>query len=300
MSYSRRFCLPRTIGCMPFTSVELARRVEAAEVSLLDRACRSLKAREARVASLRIGSGLAAYAGEDSPLNKVIGLGFGPDADASSVPTEVELDAVERMFFERSAPVQVEACSLCDPALLSLLSNRGYRPVGFENVSARLLTKDEPYSGDGAIAIRHGSSVDSAAWLDVLVDGFAAPDTQGIASHQELGKDALRKAIGGFALTPGMHQYLASGTIDGQEVATGGAAMMLTDGVAQLCGAATLPEHRGRGVQSSLLARRIFDAANAGCDVMVVTTQPGSTSLKNMQKQGFEVMYVRLLMTKTL
>ena len=46
-------------------------------------------------------------------------------------------------------------------------------------------------------------------------------------------------------------------------------------GDAQLAGAATAPAQRRRGVHGALLSARLADAA-AGCDVAVITTQPGS------------------------
>ncbi len=45
-----------------------------------------------------------------------------------------------------------------------------------------------------------------------------------------------------------------------------------------MSGAATLPDFRRRGVQSALVARRLADAAAAGCELATVTTQPGSKS----------------------
>ena len=72
----------------------------------------------------------------------------------------------------------------------------------------------------------------------------------------------------------------------------------LFEGVAQLCGAATLPKHRRHGVQSALLAARLEIASRAGCDVAVVTTQPGSKSQENVQKQGFELLYTRAILVR--
>jgi GNAT superfamily N-acetyltransferase len=68
--------------------------------------------------------------------------------------------------------------------------------------------------------------------------------------------------------------------------------------VAQLAGAATLPEHRRQGVQTALLRYRLFDAARRGCDVAVVTTQPGSKSTENAQRFGFALLYVRAILIK--
>lgn len=63
-------------------------------------------------------------------------------------------------------------------------------------------------------------------------------------------------------------------------------------------GVATLPEHRRRGVQGALLGARLEAAARAGCDVAVVTTQPGSKSQENVQKRGFELLYTRAILVK--
>jgi hypothetical protein len=67
-------------------------------------------------------------------------------------------------------------------------------------------------------------------------------------------------------------------------------------GVAQLTGAATVPAHRRHGVQTALLAARLADAARTGCDIAVVTTQPGSKSQQNVQRQGFDLLYTRAVL----
>ena len=74
--------------------------------------------------------------------------------------------------------------------------------------------------------------------------------------------------------------------------------MRLFEGVAQLCGAATLPAHRRRGVQSALLDARLAIAGQSGCDVAVVTTQPGSKSQENVQRRGFELLYTRAILVR--
>ena len=76
-----------------------------------------------------LAGGIATFTGAGSPLNKVAGLGFAGPLD------EGELEAVERAFAERGVPVQAEVSSLGDPAVVRLLTGRGYRLQGFENVS---------------------------------------------------------------------------------------------------------------------------------------------------------------------
>jgi len=81
-------------------------------------------------------------------------------------------------------------------------------------------------------------------------------------------------------------------------VIAGGASFRLAEGVVQLTGAATVPAHRRRGVQTALLSARLVDAAVAGCDIAVVTTQPGSKSQQNAQRQGFDLLYTRAILVK--
>jgi GNAT superfamily N-acetyltransferase len=55
---------------------------------------------------------------------------------------------------------------------------------------------------------------------------------------------------------------------------------------------------RRHGVQSALLHARLEIASRAGCDIAVVTTQPGSKSQENVQKRGFELLYTRAILVR--
>src|SRR5262249_15067753 len=83
---------------------------------------------------LPVAGGVATFAEEGSPYNKVAGLGFG------GLPDPVVLSEIERAFAGRGAPVQVEVAHLADPALIDLLTGRGYRLTSFENLLGRSLT----------------------------------------------------------------------------------------------------------------------------------------------------------------
>jgi len=132
-------------------------------------------------------------------------------------------------------------------------------------------------------------------WLDVVVSGFAQPDVGAAqAEGQEYPREAIERVFGDVASVPGFRRYLAH--VDG--VVAGGASMREFDGVAQLCGAATLPAFRRRGVQTALLNARLRDARRRGCDLAVVTTAPGSTSQQHAQRRGFALLYARALHVK--
>ncbi len=275
---------------MLFATTTLAARIERADCSLLSESVRAVgRLRpEADVMVKPVGGGVATYSGEGSPLNKVAGLGFeGPVAEA-------QLTEVERLYDDRHTPVQVELSCLADPSVGATLTSRGYKLVGFENVLGRELSIEglTSYVMPPDVAITVSDDRDFATWLDTVVEGFATPDGQGVPSHESFPKDTLERVMSDMAQAEGFVRYLA--VREGEPA--GGGSMRLSGGIAQLCGAATLPEHRRRGVQTALLARRLADAAHAGCDVAVVTTQPGSKSQENVQRRGFELLYTRAIL----
>jgi GNAT superfamily N-acetyltransferase len=78
---------------------------------------------------------------------------------------------------------------------------------------------------------------------------------------------------------------------DGDEPA-GAGALFAAEGVAYLGFAGTLPEHRGKGAQSTLLAARIRRAAERGCDLVITETgersgDRPSNSYRNILRAGF-------------
>jgi HJR/Mrr/RecB family endonuclease len=68
----------------------------------------------------------------------------------------------------------------------------------------------------------------------------------------------------------------------------------------QLTGAATGAAHSCRGVQTALLSARLADAAVAGCDIAVITTQAAFKSQQNAQRRGFDLLYTRTVLVKQL
>ncbi len=266
-----------------FCSTELAARIERAERDLLASACANVRRRLPEVFTAAIGGGLAAITEPGSPLNKVAGLGFA-SFDEGAWP------AIEAEHVRRGVPIQVELATLADPALASFFSTRGHRVVGVENVSGLALAGvPEPRRGDVAIDT---ASVDE--WIDTMVTGFATPDTQGVASHESFDREPLDRVMRDFAAAAGVRLFVARHR---GELA-GAGAMRIDDGIAQLCGASTLPASRRRGVQTALLAHRLRHARDEGCDLAVVTTQPGSKSQQNVQRRGFALLYSRIVLVR--
>ena len=63
-------------------------------------------------------------------------------------------------------------------------------------------------------------------------------------------------------------------------------------------GASTLPEFRHRGSHAALYHARLRLAAESGCDIARVVTQPGSISQRNAERRGFQVAYTRAMMVR--
>jgi GNAT superfamily N-acetyltransferase len=267
----------------------LAERIERVDAQLIARACEATQRRTADSAGfvIPVGGGVASFAEEASPFNKVAGLGFG------DLPSADEFDEIERAYAARGAPVQVELAHLSDPGISAFLAERGYRLESFENVLGLALGGEPERVTPPGIEVRTCGVEEFESWLDVVVEGTAHPDTQGVPWHEEFSREMIANAERDFSAADVIRYAAFRGG-----VIAGGASLRISEGVAQFAGAATAPAHRRRGVQSALVSARIADAVDAGCDVAVVTTQPGSRSQQNVQRRGFDLLYTRAVLVK--
>jgi ribosomal protein S18 acetylase RimI-like enzyme len=272
-----------------FCDTDLAGRIERVEAQLVAKASEAARRRRTDTSGfvIPIAGGVATFAEQNSPFNKVAGLGFG------GVPSAAALDDMERAFAACGAPAQIELTHLADPAIGALLTARGYRLMSFENVLGLALDGEPERVTPPGVEVRPSGDNQLEAWLDVVVDGVAHPDTQGVPSHEQFPREVVERAERDL-VAAGVARYVA--LRDG--VIAGGAGLRMAEGVAQLTGAATAPAHRRRGVQSALLSARLADAAAADCDIAVVTTQPGSKSQENAQRRGFDLLYTRAVLVK--
>jgi GNAT superfamily N-acetyltransferase len=271
-----------------FCDTALAGRIERAEAQLIAR-CNEAARRRAGTAGfvIPVAGGVASFAELGSPYNKVAGLGFG------GVPDSAALDEIEQAFAACGSPAQIELAHLADPVIGALLTGRGYRLESFENVLGRALTDEPERVMPPGIEVRPSGEEEFGTWLDVVADASVHPDTQGVPWHEEFPREVIIAAERDSAAADTV-RYAA--LRDG--ILAGGASMRIAEGVAQLTGAATAPAHRRRGVQTALLSVRLADATAAGCDVAVITTQPGSKSQQNAQRQGFDLLYTRAVLVK--
>jgi hypothetical protein len=253
-----------------FADAALAARIDATEAALCTAVAETIEG----AVITEIGGGRSIFARPGSPVNKVIGLGF-----------EGALEERALAELERRGPVRAEVATLADPSVVRALTARGYRVEGFENVLGVPLPSPRAPDTSG---IDVSLTADAAAWGAIMVEGFVHPDeTSGHAETYP--REAIEAVFTDFLLARGFRRYLAR--LDGEPA--GAASLFVHRDVAFLAGATTLPTFRRRGVQNALLARRLADAAVAGCSIACMTTAPGTRSQKNAQRNGFSLLYAR-------
>ena len=281
---------------MLFATATLAKRIEGAERdTVLDFALQA-RGRGRQVIIEHVAGGIAVFGGHGQPFNKVAGLGFDGPLDENTIA------GVEAAFDALNGDIRVELATLADPAIGTMLARRGYELVGHENVLGLALTPDRMREFDAAVAAARDVDISRAGegelqlWRDTVIEGFAARDVfDGPPPTESFDRESLERVFEDSSTTPGMTLYLARR--NGQIAGAG--SVRISNGIAQMSGASTLPAHRRRGVQSTLLRARLADAARAGCDLAITCTEPASKSQENMQRAGFELLYARAVLVRT-
>src|SRR6266545_1768695 len=163
-----------------FCDTALAERIECVEAELIARASEAADRRRTDTSGfvIPIAGGVATFAEDGSPFNKVAGLGFG------GVPSAAALDEIEGAFAAGGAPVQIELVRHADPALGAFLTERGYRLVSFENVLGLALEGEPERVIPPGVEVRSSGDDELEPWLDVVVDGVAHADMEGVPSQE--------------------------------------------------------------------------------------------------------------------
>jgi GNAT superfamily N-acetyltransferase len=260
----------------PSVNLGLAQRLESAEamanaayVETRRELCPSLGATWIQVAGAH-----ALFDGVSSPLTQTFGVGiFEPVGD-------VELEMLEAFFTQRGTSTFHEVSSFATPNIWNLLSAHGYTPIETSTVLFRS-TAPTSLPVPGRIVARVIKKAEAAVWSRVMGEGVASESAEFTASMEDLGWVMTR--------APGAHCFLAE--LEGEPIAEG--IMIVRNGVALLGGASTIPAARRQGAQLALMQARLNLAAALGIDLAMLVAQPGSSSLRNAERQGFRPAYMR-------
>jgi len=265
---------------MLFADLALARRLETTDALAgveFARAWAGLNSFTGEV-FLPVAGGHASFGGVESPLTQAFGLGLnGP-------VTEADMTRMEEFYRAYGSAVNIETCPLADPSLLKLLNERGYRAIEYSNVFVRELTGGDSQAWPDAISevrVRRPALEEAESYSLLVAKSFF---------ENAAVSPALLDIFSSCFQAAGAFFFMAE--VDG--VPAGGGMMSIHQGVASLGGAGTVPEFRNRGVQRALLLARLSKAAESGCDLAMVATNPGSGSQRNVERLGFRVVYTRI------
>lgn len=269
-----------------FSDYALALRLEAAEANAGAAAVEPWKRMHPQVPAEveNIAGGLAVFSGVGSPHSEARGCGLTGPVSAD------EVARLEQFFVSRGDALRIEICPLAHPSLAKTLSQRGLVITEFVSVMARQVqSEDAQAHGRGpegsGVTVRQAGPEEASLWAEVVTAGFA----EHFAATGE-----LRQLLECSVQARGATAFLSY--VDGQPA--GGGAVFMHERVALLGGAATLPVFRNRGVQTALVRARLAWAAESGCDLASSSTQPGSTSQRNLERHGFRVVYTRFKMAR--
>ena len=260
----------------PIVDLTLARRLERAEAMANAATVESRRELQPHVGAewMEVAGVYAMFDGPDSPLTQTFGLGLFQPFLAP------ELDRVEAFFDARGSATSHEISAFAPHETLSLLGARGYTPIEASTVLVRPTsspTSPEP----AAVTVRPLTEADAPLWCRIAGQGWSAESA-------ELG--AFVEALGAVvAHSRGVTCFLAD--LDGEPIAAG--ALNVTNGIALLAGASTIPAARRRGAQRALLDARLAFAAARGIELAMIVTQPGSASQRNAERRGFRPVYTR-------
>ncbi|HST09393.1 MAG TPA: GNAT family N-acetyltransferase [Terriglobales bacterium] len=268
---------------MQFVDQAFARRLESAEeIPQVDCVRMFQKLRpEVGAAFEPFCGGHMMFAGLNSPIGHAAGLGFdGP-------VTSADLDRLEAFYRSHGAPAQLDLCPLTDPSVFELVTARGYAIAELNNVLFANLDSQQSVDVPSGVEIRRSSAAEADVFSDIVSRSFfdKGDPPEGFADM----------------LAPLFHfpealTFLA--TVDGEPVAGAAGRIIPEHRVFALFGAGTLPDFRGRGIQTALLRTRMKAAADAGCELVVVVTRGGSVSERNCIRLGFQIAYSKATVIK--
>jgi len=270
---------------MQFVDKAFARRLESGEEmpqAFYARVFQKTRP-EIGAAEEEICGGHMSFCGLGSPVGRAVAMGLDRPF------TEADLDRVEAFYRSHKAPAQVDLCPMHEPAVFEMFKQRGYAIAELNNVLYRKLDAEEKFPPAPAGCEIRRSLPEEAGRSGSIVETAFFPDGA---------PEPYRGLIAPFYQMERALAFVAS--VEGNLVACGTGLAIPEHKVFALCGAGTLAEFRGRGLQTALLRARMAAAVEAGCEYAVVVTQGGSASQRNAERLGFRVAYSKVTVIKQL
>ncbi len=228
---------------------------------------RALHSADTRMEEARFGQATALRdpARPDGYYNRVIGMGQGD---------RTQLAKMQAWYGELDLPCRI-TLGPTDSQLSQTLGEQGF--IAESQDAFLALPCDEVEEPERRIEIRLATSMD----LDHVFDLWQSPGDPRV-------DDPVRDRRRSAQMDPSFRIYLAH--LDQRPVAM--ATTFSHRGLAWLGNASTLVDFRGRGCQSALLRRRMWDARECGSKWVLTDAERGSTSYRNAERAGLRPSFV--------
>lgn len=206
---------------------------------------------------------------------------FFNSVQGTSQATLAQLDEIEQLYAQHGMRPAFEVVpSRLTEELGLALTRRGYAMVQFQ---AGLVCRP------AQLAKRKQEVVSKQALLVEEVNCDERFAELYLACWQEPDPEIVRSGMMHWQANKHWRCFVAR--LDGE--LAGAAILDVRQKTALLGSAGTLPACRGRGVQSALITRRIDEAAQAGCDLLVGGAYFGTSSMRNQQRAGLSLAFTR-------
>jgi ribosomal protein S18 acetylase RimI-like enzyme len=205
-----------------------------------------------------------------------------------------QLADLARWYAGHGMPLRADVTpAQASPELLAALTAHGLSQTGFY---AGLYTEATPAAvpgagpgagpgaAPGAVAGEHDhiqlDAADPEEFAQIYVQGFGFP------AHRRAAMAVSVQVLAGRQDTSFYRARIGAQT-------AGVGLLFLSGRVGYLATAATLPEYRGRGLQTALIRHRLHAASLAGCDLLVGHAAAGSGSQRTMERCGLRLAYTK-------
>ncbi|MBC7836126.1 MAG: GNAT family N-acetyltransferase [Phycisphaerales bacterium] len=258
----------------------------------------------ARLEETRQATGIAEIADEARPvaggvmcrgapgtwLNTATAIGLSGPVSAE------EVDEILAWYEGHELEPRVEICPYVDPTLIASLARRAFVVRMFDNVLYRDISDSAAKPGGEFAApippgleVREIDAADGAlvrAFAHAVATGFCPTGIVAREEDVDLAERCARHprctALGAFA----------------NERCVGGGYLEVRGEIAALFYLSVLPEFRGRGIQSAMIAQRVAMAADRGARIATIGARPGVATERNVRRMGFQVAYTKVSLVR--
>lgn len=227
----------------------------------------------------QICGGHMVFVARRAPVGRAHGLGF------SGKISPEDIQRVEDFYFRHESDAQVDVCPYADPSLFESVNQRGFQVAEFNQTLARWVLPQERFAPPAeGIEVRQVRPEEAFGWSALLARVFMQDQAP------QYDRFFLPWATG--------HPLSLVAFVDGKMAGVAGGLLVPEYKMAGFFGAATLPEFRRRGIQTAFMQERLRRTQQAGYDLAVTLTMPGTTSQRNAERAGFRTAYTKVVVIK--